>query len=254
MNPLNFKTIDLKQGRQRYDICQIKFDGWFCYLKTKRDDIVIYSKTQRELKTYPRPEEIPPGLTFMGEYLFGTNWVERRPHLKGRIVVYDVLQPLPYSQRYRQVKEFVRVSTGTIPVLLVQNFHTTQANEVWLKAVVAGGHEGLVFRNWKDDSFDLGRCKAKYEEVYYVVGVTEGVGKHAGRLGALVIETLDGTREGRVGGGFTDEQREAIWESPDDYIGRFVEVEGKALFNSGLLRHPNFKAWKPEGWEPRMRS
>jgi ATP-dependent DNA ligase len=59
-------------------------------------------------------------------------------------------------------------------------------------------------------------------------------------------------------GGLTDAQRHEFFARPQDYVGRVFEAEGKLLFPSGKLRHPNFLRWRddkrPEDCRPPRRS
>lgn len=86
------------------------------------------------------------------------------------------------------------------------------------------GYEGLILT--KDEL----RIKVKPKETYdvYVIGTVEGKGKHQGKMGALV------TTMGKVGTGFTDEERKQDW------LGRVIEVECMHLTEAGKFRHPRF--------------
>ncbi len=93
---------------------------------------------------------------------------------------------------------------------------------------VAKGYEGLILRQDKRwlkvkpiDTFDV-----------EILSLIEGKGKYKGKLGALV------TSLGNVGTGFTDEEREDIWENK--YIGNTVEVSYMHLTEDGKFRHPRF--------------
>lgn len=99
----------------------------------------------------------------------------------------------------------------------------------WIKeklAIVKGlGDEGLVLRQgevW---------LKVKDKETYDVpiLGVVAGKGKHLGRMGALL------TPMGKVGTGFSDTEREQVWE-----VGATIEVECFELTPDGRFRHPRF--------------
>lgn len=90
----------------------------------------------------------------------------------------------------------------------------------------ARGYEGLVIHAG-------GKLyKVKGEETYdvEVTGVIPGKGKHVGRMGALM------TTMGKVGTGFTDAQREELWQP-----GMVIEVACTELTPSGIFRHARFK-------------
>jgi hypothetical protein len=87
--------------------------------------------------------------------------------------------------------------------------------------------EGLMLR--QDDL--IYRVKPVETHDTVVTDVYEGTGKHAGRLGGLV------TPMGKVGGGFTDEEREQIWKDPASIIGKTIEVKCMELTSNGKFRH-----------------
>jgi len=63
-----------------------------------------------------------------------------------------------------------------------------------------------------------------------VVGLEEGTGKNAGRLGALICEGEDDGKIIRtnVGSGLSDSIREEIWSSQQEIIGQVVEIRADA--------------------------
>lgn len=115
------------------------------------------------------------------------------------------------------------------------------------------GYEGLVLRGPAGE-----RLKVKPVETYDVpvTGLVEGKGKHTGRMGALM------TPMGKVGTGFTDEDREWFWAmrhlftethyqsggigleaflSPGaPYEKTIIEVECMGFTPAGKFRHPRF--------------
>jgi len=94
--------------------------------------------------------------------------------------------------------------------------------------------------------------KLKYEttEDFYVVNFYEGQGRLQGSLGAIGVGKEKGRELMRVGGGFTDEERQAVWNHLTLYDGMVVEVRGKGCFESGALRHPEFVRWRRDKSTP----
>lgn len=96
------------------------------------------------------------------------------------------------------------------------------------KSVRRDGHEGLVLRQGD-------KWVKVVDEVHYdvpIIGVIEGKGRNVGRLGAFI------TPMGKVGTGFTDEEREAYFAK--HMIGETIEVACKELTSDGKFRHPRF--------------
>lgn len=79
--------------------------------------------------------------------------------------------------------------------------------------------------------WDLLKRKPKLDAEFRVVSYTEGIGKHAGRLGALVLITEDGKRF-NCGGGFSDSERISFWENPP--IGQLAKIHFDEYSDSGI--------------------
>jgi len=126
---------------------------------------------------------------------------------------------------------------------------------------IAGGYEGIMIK----DPNAVYECKRSHawlklkpfiEVSLTVVGVEEGTGKNAGRLGALIVEGEDDGKRIRtnVGSGLTDAQRDSIWEYRDAVIGQLVEIRADAATKNQdsedvwSLRFPRFKTFR--GFEP----
>jgi DNA ligase-1 len=87
-----------------------------------------------------------------------------------------------------------------------------------------------------------------------VIGVEEGTGRNAGKLGAIIVEGEDDGKLIRtnVGSGLTDSDRVTYWDNADSIIGNVVEVRADAVTQnqdgSYSLRFPRFKGFR--GFEP----
>ena len=79
------------------------------------------------------------------------------------------------------------------------------------------------------------------EEPFHVCGFIEGRGKHRGRLGALQFATVGG-EVGKVGTGFSDEQREQLWIKcvNKSILGMIVTVRFQEKTKKGKPRFPSF--------------
>lgn len=116
------------------------------------------------------------------------------------------------------------VQTATGEVVVSEEEAVAMTNDL-----VALGFEGLVIKNldskyvWKRSSA-WRKSKLSITKDGVVRGVVEGLGKHVGRLGALIVE-IDPQTTTRVGTGFTDAQRTELWEARESLIGRMVEFK-----------------------------
>ena len=133
-----------------------------------------------------------------------------------------------------------------VPILgLVNNMDEVDpiVNEIWQR------HGEGVMLNTVEGLYEIKRSnnllKVKHTEecTLKVIDVQEGTGKFEDSLGALIVD-YNGTRLG-VGSGFTDQQRHSIWDNPQDYIGKYIEIDtfGESTNVSGdkSLNCPIFK-------------
>jgi DNA ligase-1 len=87
-----------------------------------------------------------------------------------------------------------------------------------------------------------------------VVGIEEGTGRNAGRLGALVCEGIDNGRTIRVnvGSGLSDRDRDVYWTNSSDVLSQVIEVKADAVTQNQdgtySLRFPRFIRFR--GFEP----
>lgn len=121
-----------------------------------------------------------------------------------------------------------------------------------LREVVRGGGEGLMlhrgaslYRAGRGD--DLLKLKTHDDAEARVIAHVPGKGKHAGRLGALMVETPEGRRFA-LGTGFTDAQR-----ADPPPVGSWVSYRFRGLHEgSGLPRFASFLRVRSD--EARFRS
>lgn len=108
---------------------------------------------------------------------------------------------------------------------------TVEQIEDELRYALERGDEGLILR--QGDKWL--KVKPNITHDVKVIGVIEGKGKHAGKMGALI------TPMGKVGTGFTDKDREI-----KDWMGKIIEVESMQLTPYGKFRHPRFIRERPD--------
>lgn len=108
-----------------------------------------------------------------------------------------------------------------------------------LDAVVVSGGEGLMLHH-QDALYRAGRSQdllkyKPYEDAEaWVVGYTEGSGKYAGKVGALIVKRDDGRRF-RLGSGLSDADRQA-----PPPIGSWVTYRYNGLTSTGLPRFARY--------------
>jgi hypothetical protein len=96
---------------------------------------------------------------------------------------------------------------------------------------LAEGEEGLVLKDprgpWEDKRVKHQvKMKAELEADLRVTGVVPGTGKYKGKIGSLMVESVDGGVKSAVGTGLDDEERSC---DPSIFIGQIVSVKYNAL-------------------------
>ncbi len=108
-----------------------------------------------------------------------------------------------------------------------------------LARVEALGGEGLMVRQPKS-KYEAGRSstllkvKSFHDAEARVISHVPGLGRHKGRLGALLVELADGTQF-NVGTGFSDAERE---QPPA--VGSIITFRYQELSNAGVPRFPSY--------------
>lgn len=124
-------------------------------------------------------------------------------------------------------------------------------------SAIAGGYEGIMLKEL-NDTYECDRTdswlkiKPFIEVSLKAVAIEEGTGKHAGRMGAVLFEGTDDDKFIRVscGSGWSDKDRDDIWNNRDQVLGQIGEIKADAATKSQdsddvwSLRFPRFKTWR----------
>ena len=123
---------------------------------------------------------------------------------------------------------------------------------------IEGGYEGIMIKD-PDAAYECKRTvswlklKPFIEVSLEVVDVEEGTGRNQNRLGAVVCEGTDDSKDIRVnvGSGFTDIDRDVFWSSRSELLGQIVEVRADAVTRNQdgtySLRFPRFLRFRGFG-------
>lgn len=141
----------------------------------------------------------------------------------------EAMSRLAFSQSVRCVPSYQGMTPGEAFV----RFTSEGFEGAMIKCTSSPYRKGIRSNDWlKVKDVDLADCR--------IISVHEGEGRFAGTLGHVVVS--HNGKSVRVGGGFTDQQRKAIWKCPSDFIGSFVEVTFQQLTPDGSMRHPRVYA------------
>ena len=158
-----------------------------------------------------------------------------------RFMVFDLpAHGGPFDERLPALKAVVaHIGQPWVQAVPQQRVATDAALQALLQRTVRAGGEGLMlhkgsslYRSGRSD--DLIKLKTHEDTEARVVGHLPGQGKHAGRLGALLVEMPSGQRF-RLGAGFSDAER----ASPPP-IGAWVTYRFRGTHDGGLPRFASF--------------
>ena len=162
-----------------------------------------------------------------------------------KFTIFDVptaagVSSLSYAARLSYARNVAEACPRWVQVVTYERVESPSHVNHALAAVEEGGGEGLVLRHptapyeWKRTANAL-KVKSEQDAEATVIGMTEGVGKHAGRMGALVCQLPNGVQF-KVGTGFSDEEREQ-----KQWIGLVITFSYFEIFEkTGKPRHPSF--------------
>jgi len=255
---------------------QIKLDGYRCIIHVQSEDeaesewgmpgrrVRAFSASMNEqTEKLPELEAIdwPDGewifdaevMADDGEYGSTSERMQRKgsselPHTMN-FWLFDVLiadgedlTRTPFEDRMDQLIESAPMDERVIPVFAHDDVEAARED------ALENGYEGIILKS-KDHEFEFGKRskdwikeKITTETVdLRIAWFAEGEGRHANSLGAVAVETEDGTPMGKVGTGFTDRTRQQIWDNRDEWRGEIIEIKFDADdgYEDGL-RFPAF--------------
>ena len=135
----------------------------------------------------------------------------------------------------------------------------TDVNEIYkaYDKLLSEGEEGVIIDIASSPHVrNKGTTMFKLKEVNTldlpIIDVKEGTGKDKGRLGAFICQYKNTTVS--IGSGLTDELKEEVWNNPQEYIGRVIEIhcQDESTNQNGeeSLRQPRFKRFREKGKTP----
>lgn len=171
---------------------------------------------------------------------------QKQTGAKLKPVIFDVVrykgrdvEGAPYEKKLKILEEVQR----KVPRLKLPPMARTEREKELLLAKIQAGKEPITREGivaWNLDSPRPTKAKLRPDVDARVVGVTEGKGKHKGRVGALKVQLPGRSAVTNVGTGLSDRLREQIARDPKKYIGRVAKVRTQQVFSSGKLRAPSF--------------
>ena len=166
-------------------------------------------------------------------------------------VIYLSEPELEFKYRYgivesvfNELQFFLKDKIELVPILTVTAYEEMFYKH--FKDVIEQGGEGIILKNYNAGYFfgkrnaNMMKIKEECTKDLAVVGMVEGEGKYQGTLGALIVQSRDGTKH-QVSG-MTDYERDLWWNNRESIIGKVIEVKAMKELEDGSSREPRYKA------------
>lgn len=241
-----------------FDTVELKFDGRWGQLLVNDTPgrFEIWSRHGR-LKTEGSCDRGLPRAFFHGEEVAGTNWA-KKSGFDGHFRAFAVqsldgadLWHLSGDENRNVMVDFPWEELG-LWARPVSQWPASEWRRLWDEFVYSDRlpYEGLVFKHSRRPfGVGWGRMKRLYTVDYVCLGFnTSDSSSYRGQAKSIIAGLYVGTSLRAVCNvmGLTERQRADFSANPDQYIGRVFIAEGKGLFDTGALRHPNFVDWHAE--------
>lgn len=204
-------------------------------------------------------------------FKYGTGIVNCINDMKGKnlinFIIFDVINAhewayedchVKYKERLKLLHEIKRMSFLYVKVVPTLYFgYDINQIEYWADKMADDGYEGIMINTNDYYKYTRSASLLKYKKFNTIdlkcIGFKEGIGKYVGTLGAIVCEYKD--NEIYVGSGFTDGQRNQIWQNQEAYYGRIAEIKYKDITSNketGLesLQFPVFVTFREDKIKP----
>jgi DNA ligase-1 len=236
---------------------KIDIKGW--WMSEKLDGVRGYWTGKEMISRSGNPFRVPKWFTgnFPSTPLDGELWIGRRQFSelvgiirrktpdtkweKVRYLIFDAPQVQGgFEKRLDFARRWFRQHPNSYAEVLKQEICENEMHlQKKLREIESLGGEGLMLR--KPDSpytvgrsYDLLKVKTYKDAEAKVIKHLPGSGKHAGRLGALLVELPNGIQFA-IGTGFSDQER----ENPPS-VGSIITFKYYGFHNSGIPRFASF--------------
>lgn len=172
-----------------------------------------------------------------------------------RVVLHNVINPdLPtYKEKLVYMKKFEE-AFGNPDLLFVNKPHVGRAEiQKLVEATKSKGREGVIVTNIHAHESNNPRLKIKHKihhnlRISNIIQEVDKDGNPKQSMGAVSVIDASGREVGKVGSGFSRNQREDAWKHPENWMNRLIQVEsmGKAAYR---LRMPIYNGDADGEWD-----
>ena len=254
--------------------------GKSCTLYSRTGKIIHnFPQVQDAISSLEIPQEYEDGIVFDGEIMSASfqdlmKQLNRKDNINtsdSKYYIFDMIPLKEFTRTYSTLNQLERMEKVTEIIKLNNTSElldtlthdivdlNIEEGQTQYKAinrrVVDAGYEGIMIK----DPSAIYQCKRSsawlkmkpfIEVTVEIKGYEEGTGKHIGILGGFQCDGFDSGKHFSVsvGGGYTDEQRKAFWESREDMIGQLIEVRADVITQNQdgtySLRFPRFQRFR----------
>jgi len=258
--------------RSEFIYIQPKLDGVRCICIVKSGGVELFTRNGSKIEGYDSIEtamlEYPIDYVYDGE-IIGSSFDNTMEGLfaKGKrkeanYIIWDMLPlkefnericSMPYSYRLNNLMQTRDASENTKIIVSTKKSARlfSEDPDKTCNLMVLDGYEGVVLKG-ADTKYDYKRSYSwlKYKmmktDEFNIIGFEEGNGRNLNSLGAIIVQSLDGNIESKVGSGFSDEQRQYIWEHQDELAWTKVEIKFQEVTKDNSLRFPTFVKFRDD--------
>lgn len=130
---------------------------------------------------------------------------------------------------------------------------TCEGAEAEMNLCISEGWEGSVIHDIKAPyaikrSNNWVKLKCWLSSEFEVTSLLLGNGKHSKRLGTIMVKGVYEETEitCEVGTGFTDVERQNMWDNQELYVGRTAEIKFHEVSERDSLKFPSFLRWRDD--------
>jgi bifunctional non-homologous end joining protein LigD len=279
--PMLAKAVDALPISQDWTM-EKKYDGWRCLATINNSEVRLTTRTGKAITSLPYIEEeladLPDGTVLDGEIvnLDGSEEWNKTQEVCSRNRVHDITHDTPLTfvvfdllyvngeSRMEQTLAVRRELFGYYlderdrdNIQIAEHFPCKQST---LAEFLLMGYEGVVCKRitapYRPGNRGVWvKVKGIKEMDVICTGFypPEEGSKHDGvRVGGLEFEyELKGqTIKGRCAGKIDDKTRGEWYDKPQDFIGKYFEVEHYGINKTGALRMPQFRRFRDEADKP----
>lgn len=248
-----------------------KLDGYRCIAIKSGDEVSLYSRNGTQYDNFPAIVKLLEG--FGGDFILDgeimsddfqamqkSAFASKRGTSVGDVKyhVFDIIPVdewesenfvTPKADRIVLLEDFFK-NKNHASLVEVKNFLVDDLDAIHELETdfIDMGYEGaMVVPNIPYYKGRKSNCLMKFKRMetmdVRVIDVYEGTGKNEGKLGGLRV-VQDNGEICDVGTGFTDQDREWIWNNPTEVVDRIAEIQYQEMTKDAIMRFPIFLRWR----------